>query len=284
MINNDTCVLVTLKVKYWSGYKHDKQASTDAIEANRMETGSGKFNKKLLPKFCLKEIKTVIDKFKAHFNDNTLPYNALLGTRILPTDSFVNFQKVASTAVEQLNKAVAVFITDYEENRRTAQKMLGDLYRIEDYPLSKDLPKKFLIELHFFPVPETTRFNSGITNVQVQKLSKELDAMSMSAKFDLVYRTEKIARTLMHTLLNANKRIFHSTVTGNIDKLSEQLANLNYDNDPLITEVKSIVDKNIKDIRVDHLKESPTYRDRIIKQTQNVIDLVMEIHESNPNS
>lgn len=279
MINNDNSVLVTLSVSFWSGYKHDKGASRDTIEQHRMEKGAGKFNKKLLPKFALKDIKDIITRFKYFFSENTLPYNILLGTRILPTSGFIDFQKEVSIQTGLLNKAVREFTDEYQENKETARTMLGDLYNENDYPTVDIIKTKFSINVSYFPVPEPARFSASMTNVQVKKLSEQLDEMSVMAKFDLINRVEKACNSLMDTLVRADKRVHRSTVTDNISKLSEQLETLNYENDELIQEVKEVFDENILGIRVDDVKDSPTYRKKMIGKTQIVLDLINEINE-----
>lgn len=280
MISNNNSVLTTLAVKFWSGYKYDKGASLKTIEDNHMEKGAGNFNKKLLPKFVLKDIKDIVTQFKYFFTENTLPYNALLGTRILPTASFIEFQKNVVISQNLLRKAVGDFVRDYDSNMNTARQTLGDLYNPADYPSKDRITDRFAIIVNFFPVPEAKNFNDSITNTQVKLLNEQLAIMSFEAKFDLINRTEKVAKTLLHTLKNGNKRIYNSTVIHNIDKLSKQLHDLNYDNDPLLIEVEQCVNDNLKNIRIDYLKDSPTYRKKIIKKTEIVIKLVDEINES----
>jgi len=284
MINNDNSVLTTLSVKYWSGFKYDKQASLKTIEDNAMAKGAGNFNKKLLPKHVLQDIKDIITQFKLYFNENTLPYNALLGTRILPTVSFMGFQKEIVRAQAALDKAVAAFVLDYVDNLARASEMLGKLYNIKDYPPTADVAKRFAISVDFIPVPEAERFSTGISNVQVQRLTKQIEDMSLQAKFDLVNRTERVAQSLLHTLESDGKRLYQSTVTDNITRLSNQLESLNYDNDPLLIQLKQIVDDNILNIRIDYLRDSPTYRKKYIEKTNTVINFVDEINESAPNT
>lgn len=284
MINNTNSVLVTLSVSFWSGYKHDKSASEETIEKNQMEKGAGRFNKKLLPKFAVKKIKDIITHFKTFFSENTLPYNLLLGTRILPTDGFMDFQKEVSITQGLLNTEVNAFIAQYDEYRRMAQKMLGSLYNEKDYPTIEELRNKFKIEITYFPVPEPARFNASIGNKQMQKLTAQLEEMSVLVKMDLVYRTEKVTLALLDTLEKEDKRVHKTTVTDNITKLSEQLGTLNYDNDPLIAEIKECVDENILGIRVDDVKDSPRFRAKMIEKANAVLTLVNEIIESHENS
>jgi len=281
MINNENSMLVTLSVKFWSGYKHDKSASMQTITEHKMEYGSGKFNKKLLPKFVLKPIKNVINEFKTFFADNTLPYNALLGTRILPSDGFMEFNRQVIVSQNKLNTVVQQFKNEYPTSIDQAKIMLGDLFSPTDYPDIDMIEKKFAIEVNYYPVPEADRFNKNITNTQVQKLNKQLETLSTQAKFDLVLRTEKAVLTLLDTLNRPEKRIYESTVIHNIDKISDQLERLNYENDPLLIEVKKCVDENIKGLRIDYLKESASYRTKTIAKAQTVLDLVREINESN---
>jgi hypothetical protein len=284
MINNSNSILVTLSVSFWSGYKHDKSASAKTIEEHHMEKGAGKFNKKLLPKFALKDIKDIITQFKYFFSENTLPYNALLGTRILPASGFIEFQKETSIQTGLLNTAVNKFVKEYEDNKDTAKQMLGDLYNPADYPEVEQVRKKFAIQVSYFPVPEPERFSSQITNKEILRLNEQLSEMSMEAKFDLINRTEKAALALLDTLQRPGKRVHKSTVNENITKLSGQLETLNYENDELIAEVKEVVDENILNIRVDDVKDSPTYRKKMIKKTQIVLDLINEINEAYDDS
>jgi len=283
MITNENSVLTTLGVKYWSGYKHDKMASLQTIQDNNMEAGSGKFNKKLLPKDALKEISNIVQQFKYYFNDNTLIYPALLGTRILPTSEFMEFSKAIGEAQDNLAKAVSAFAKKYKANLAEAKQMLGGLYNPADYPNVDDLHDKFHINVNFLPVPEPGRFSGNVCSTSVNRLTDQLKDMSLDAKYDLVNRTEKVAKTLMDTLINDNKRIFRSTVIVNVDKLSNQLSALNYDNDPLIQELKEAVDDNILNIRMDYLRDSLSYRGKIMSATQKVLDLVDEINDAATN-
>jgi hypothetical protein len=280
MINNENSILAVLMVRYWAGFKHDKIASLQTITDNNMEAGAGKFNKKLLPKDALKAIKHVVTQFKYYFNDNTLTYKALLGTRILPSKEFMTFQKQVIKAQDDLEKAVQEFSICYAAHKTAAQSMLGSLYNDKDYPEISELREKFKITVNYFPVPEPQRFNDSVSSTQVDKLTAQINEMSLDAKYDLVNRTEKIARTLMDTLENDNKRIFYSTVVVNIDKLSNQLEMLNYDNDPLIMELKNVVDNNIVGIRMDYLRDSISYRGKVKAGAQKVIDIVDEINEA----
>jgi len=283
MIDNESCILTTLQVSFWAGYKHDKIASLQTINDNNMEAGAGKFNKKLLPKDALKAVKHVVTQFKYYFNDNTLIYKALLGTRILPSADFITFQKAVNKAQDDLESAVQDLRSCYNGHKQAAQTMLGSLYDDKDYPCIDDLCNKFTITVTYFPVPEPQRFNSSVSSTQVDKLTKQISDMSFEAKYDLVNRTEKIARTLMDTLENDNKRIFYSTVVRNIDKLSQQLEMLNYDNDPLIIELKDVVDTNILNIRMDYLRDAPSYRGKVKAGAQKVLDIVDEINDAAPN-
>ena len=284
MISNKNAMLTTMQVKYWSGYKHDKIASLRTIEDYNMEPGAGKFNKKLLPKDALKEIKNIVTQYKYFFTDNTLTYKALLGTRILPTKEFFAFQTETVKAQDNLAQAVENFINQYKAHKRVAKQMLGDLYNPDDYPSIEGIRTKFMITVNFFPVPEPQRFNPDVPTTLVDKLSSELATMSLDAKYDLVNRTEKVARTLMDTLANDQKRIFYSTVVLNVDKLSDQLDVLNYDNDPLLIELKQVVDDNILNIRMDYLRDSISYRSKVMAGTQKVIDIVEEINDAASDS
>lgn len=280
MITNENSVLTTLSVKFWAGFKYDKGASLRTIEENHMEKGSGNFNKRLLPKLATKDIKDIVTKVKFYFNENTLPYNALLGTRILPSVCFMDFQKYLLESQQKLNMAKNVFISEYDATLSRAMSSLGDLYNSNDYPAKTDVAKRFGIFVSYFPVPDPEAFNANITNEQVKRLNTQLADMSMEAKFDLVNRTEKVAKALMHTLKSESKRIYQSTITDNVAALSKQLDVLNYDNDPLLVTVKKVVDDNILGIRIDYLRDSVGYRKKYIEQTQVVIDLVRDINAS----
>jgi hypothetical protein len=281
MITNENSVLTTLSVKFWSGYKYDKSASEKTLQDNLMEKGSGNFNKKLMPKFALKTIKDTVNECKYFFNENTLPYNALLGTRILPTNGYMDFQKQVTAFQVRLTKAIREFVDEYDENKRVAQQMLGKLYNEKDYPHITDIAGRFRIDVDYIPVPESSRFSAEISNTQVLKLNEQMEEMSIAAKYDLVERTEQVATSLLHTLKNDSKRIYYSTVIGNVNKLSEQLHNLNYDNDQVLIDIKTCVDDNIKGIRIDYLKESPTYREKKTRHCQNVLQLLEDLHDQN---
>ena len=277
MINNTNSVLVRLHVSFWSGYRHDKVASKEAVEKHKMEKGSINSNKKLVSKMHLKAMKDVVTKFKTYFNDNTLPYNDLLATRILPTSQAIEFRKEVDIAQGLLNKTVSDFMDSYDEILEDARERLGTLFNMHDYPNKEDLPRKFAITVIMMPVPNPDQFNKAISNKEVQRLQQRLEDMSIMAKMDLIYRVEKVAATLLDTLEKPGKRIYKTTVQHNIDKVSHQLEELNYENDPLLQETKEFFDERLLGMRIEDVRDSPRYRKKMIGKVNEVLDFVNEI-------
>ena len=134
MISNENSILVRLKTSFWSAYKKDKQASAETARQYKMDKGTVSTNKKLLPKFVLKDINDTINNFKTYFQKNTLPYNLALSTRILPISSYFDFKQEEASVVATLRKQVQEFEDNYDKYVAEAQAKLGDLFNPQDYP------------------------------------------------------------------------------------------------------------------------------------------------------
>ena len=279
MISNENSVLVYLEASFWGAYKKDKQATEAALTKYNMAKGTMNSNKKLIAKHHLKPMKDIINEFKTYFQDNTLPYNLATATRILPTEQFFEFKQKENECIRRLKEEVEIFQAGYEKAIEDAQERLGDLFNIGDYPDIDQLPFKFKINVTYLPVPAGDQFNDQISNTVVSKLNSSMENMSHTVTMDLFLRAEKAVQALHNIIVTNAKRIFHSTTQGNIEKLLDQMEKLNYNNNPDIVALRELIQEELGNVRVDYIKNSQVYRDKIKKKTTAILTKIAEYHE-----
>ncbi len=271
MITNENSLLVTLHVSQWGAYKKDKQATLDTEQKYGAEHGSVSTTKKLLPKMILKPIKNIITDYKTYFSDNTLPYNLLMGSRILPTENYFDFKAKQEETIHKLTDEVQVFKAGYDDAIAQARITLDDLFDINDYPKKEDLDHKFKITVDYSPIPEAKHFNENISNQVVADLNQHMANVSNSVVLDLISRAEKVVTNLHNILVTEAKRIFQSTTSGNIEKLINQMENLNYNNNTDIAALRQRIKEELSDIRIDYIKTSEVYREKLKTKTTQLL-------------
>ena len=279
MLSNQNTVLVVLSVNNWLGYKYDKKASQETTEQHKMEKGAGRFNKKLVPKYALKPIKTVIQDFKIFFIENTLPFEGLIGTRILPASSFIDFSNTASEVNDQLSEKVDNFIKDYQTYKEQAQRMLGSLYNESDYPSVDKLPELFNINVRYLPVPESQNFNTVLGNTQIRELNDQLARSAELSVEELFFRAYTVLTKLWNVLDGETQRIFHSTTVGNIEKTISQLNKLNYLNRPEVTQLQNMMESDVTGVKIHLIKESKVYCRKTRERIQPILDFIAKYYE-----
>jgi len=274
MLSNDNAMLVAINFKNWTAFKRDKSISDSAKSVFNMKSESGNFNKRLLPKFALKKLNDIITEFQWYAHDNTLAYMGVRATRILPTSFFMEFNKELNQARLRLSEALVEFKEDYVEYMGHAKNMLGDKFNESEYPTVEELGTKFSIDVQIMPIPVGETFNDIVDNNVVANLVASLEGVGDVSKQDLLNRTKNVLGTLRKVLDGSTKRIYASTISGNITKLVIQLTHLNLENDPLLVQLGSTIETELGNLNAEYIKNSMTYMKKKLEVVDNLLDLL----------
>lgn len=269
------CVLVSLNITQWTAQKFDKKATKRTTELSQADGDAGRFNKHLIHKDALRKLRDITTATRAFHYNNTLPWHEAQGTRILPVRAIPKYTEYMRKAKLDFEDAKRQFITHYPAYVEHARTRLGDLFDVTDFPNSDEIESRFAFRTAISPVPHHGDFRVEIPAADLDAIQKDLqDRMGRAteeAKRDLWRRTSSVLDSLYTTLADPNKRIFESTVHGNIVGLLDQMRNLNFDNDPNLEETAKLIAEKLGKLSPAAIKEDETFRQEALDKTDEIM-------------
>ena len=176
----DTCaMLVELAVSSWTARKLDRKTTDEVVHnAEAKAKDAARVNKNLLAgRGELDVITQLVGRVRTYMYDHTLPWSDS-GLRLLPTRSFMTFNKRMADFEEEFDRCVDDFVLIYP-TLITAQAMaLGTMFKREDFPTADTLKAKFQFRCNYMPVPAAGDFRVDVGNAAQQELKEALERVS----------------------------------------------------------------------------------------------------------
>lgn len=280
-------MLVTLTISQWSTTKKDEVVSRKAAEAEGADPAlAGNYNKRLLPKDRLSEIKLIIRQCRADHERLTGAYIAK-GDRILTTDLYGEYVVMVAAAKSNLAVAVDALAAHLDAAIAEAQYYLGAMFDATEYPTAEELRKAFSISSDFAPMPESDQVKAWVKDLgddQVAALEESfakakqlaLDAAHAAVVERLVGRCRKFIARLDAKELGG--QIYSETLSILLDEAILVAKGLGIHDDPSLIDLAEAVQAAIASTSVDKLRTSETERakrradiDSALKKFEGVI-------------
>lgn len=229
---SEKAILYNLKISLWSATKIDKKITRE-VEQNHNAKDAGRFNKILIAKKGLEDVKSIATSARDFHHKNTLPWGDN-GDRLLPSTNYFEYINEQRAFKQKFDDAVQSFIASYPELKSDAQFRLQGMFNESDYPSVEKLRKKFSIILTPMPIAKLDDFRITVNQYEVDHLKAEIERNVYQrindATRDLWIRI-KDAVLHMYERLSDQDAVFHSTLVTNISDLIELLPRLNFTND-----------------------------------------------------
>ena len=257
-----SAMLVQLSISQWTARKRDGAATRRvARDYNASET-AGNYNKALLPKdTALAAIHAKTGEIRNWYYENTLPWG-LDGSRLLPANNFMAFSQQMSKYRSEWDGLVADFLAAYDQAKRNAVALLGNLYDPHDYPSADEVERKFAIDLAVFPVP-TTDFRVQVGQEALAALSADVERRvsdaQAAAMADLWQRLYDVVEKLADKLADP-KGIFRDTLVQNARDLCALLPRLNMTGDAKLEGMRQSVENMLAGVSPETLRRDETVR------------------------
>jgi hypothetical protein len=272
---NDRALLVQLSISQWTARKYDKKVTNEVASAHGTTSAAGRYNKSLLPmNDLLDRVHKKTTHIRTKFYENTLPWG-MEGTQMLPTSNYLQFVNEFRKEKGEWQSLVNDFVSNYDQLRLDAKRLLGSLYDDADYPDQHVLADKFKIDMAVFPVPSTD-FRVSIASEELSRIQQDVerrvaDAQSTAMKevWDRLYdRVKHMAEKLADP-----KAIFRDTMVENTKELCALLPRLNFMDDPNLEALRQQVEttllkhpealRNDPDLRRDTAAEAKAIMDKM---------------------
>jgi hypothetical protein len=282
--NIDTCaLLVELTTSAWTARKLDKNVSDEVINNKGAQAkGAARVNKHLLAGRNELDIVTAhVTSAREYVYHNTLPWSDS-GLRLLPTSRFVEFNDHMGKLEEQFTTLVNDFITVYP-TLITAQAMaLGDMFNRSEYPHPNDIARKFSFRVNYMPVPKAGDFRVDVGNDAQKELQDKLskladervEAALKDARDRLKGHLDRMMERLRVETVNGKVvrgRIHDSLIEGGLE-LCEMLKSLNITNDLQLEAARVEVERVLKSVTPDDLRQHNDARTEVRTQVADILD------------
>jgi hypothetical protein len=267
-------MLYRLSIGVWSARKHDREVSDEIAELHDADKDAGRYNKLLVPKKSLAEIRKIVSAARQDFYFLTLPWsdNAY---RILSSAAYMDLTKKMRGHLEMFTPAVERLIGTFETIVDGEKNRLGTMFKAQDYPgiredgggvqmlFPNELRLKYSFETKVVPLPDASDFRVAMGDEERQRIQRQIAA---SVQASLQVGSRELWQRLYDAVTHMSERLklykvtedgvensFHDSVVTNLVKLVDVLPKLNITNDPnldsLAEQVKASLIVDPKDLR-----------------------------------
>ena len=270
---SDRALLVQLSISQWTARKYDKRATQEVASNHGVTTSVGRYNKSLLPmNDYLDHVHKKATHIRTKFYDNTLPWG-MDGTMMLPTANYLSFMADFRKEKGEWEMLVQDFLSDYDQMKLDAQRILGSLYNAADYPSGLELRHKFNMDMAVFPVPSADfRVSIGseeLSRIQADVVRRVKDA-ERTAMLDIWQRLFDRVKHMAEKLADP-KAIFRDSMVENAREICALLPRLNFNDDPNLEALRQEVEgKLIK--HPEALRNDPDLRRDTAAEAKKIMD------------
>ncbi len=280
---NERAMLVDLRICQWSANKTDKKITREVAAAHGSEEGMGRYNKSLIAKSAIEEVKKIAGEARTDHYFRTLPW-ADDGPRILSAAGYFDYAASMRDKETRFKTAVEAVLTNYDAMKQDARARLNGLYNEADYPTLRQLERKYQFSYNVLPVPTADDFRVDLGNVETARIAADIESRQKlgleSAMRDVWQRLYAVVQKMSERLHAYNpakpqEAPFRDTLTGNIQDLLDVLPTLNLTSDTQLSSVADTIKRDLLAFPADTLREV----DHARIQTADAADQIMQAME-----
>ncbi len=276
---SEKAMVARLATSSWSGRITDKEVSKELTDGKNAARDFASVTKVLIDKNHLKNIREVISKMRAYHKEQTLPWDNYSGG-LLPSTKFNEYSAKIREARRDLEAAVAVFVTNYENYITESEQKLGDLFCRNDYPSVHEIPNKFNLEASFEKVPEAGDFRVDIPEHEQAKVRSAIESKVEHQHANAMKRVwTRIFKTVEHIneRLSQEDGIFRDSMIENLEQLVNVLPALNILEDPTLTEMTNELQNTLCGYSAKELRKNTGLRKELAEKSKEVMEKINKI-------
>ena len=272
----EVAMLVKVKFSFWEARKLDKRVTTETNERYDVADGDGgRYNKPLLAKDAIKDMKSCKSKITNYIEFQTLPWYDD-GTRVLPAANYLEFTKNVQPLIEDFNKAKSDFVLGYSDYVADQKTRLKGLWNEADYPAANTIGNKFGVRMHIDPIPYAKDFRvTDLSAEDITQIKKDLEARESEIKalFNkelwtrLYERVEKIVERLSDP-----ENTFRDSLIGNLRELADLLPKLNINGDKDLQKTLKEINGKLCSYEPEVLRTDPDVRKKTAEDARAILD------------
>jgi hypothetical protein len=276
-----------LSITLWSASKRDAQITNEVIESHNAKKDAGNFNKRLVSKDALDNLRKIAREAREEHAKHTLPWQDD-GVRILCSAGYLEYADKLSALKQKFNEAADAFADGYLDFVQDARSRLNGMFNESDYPRAEDIRTRFSFETKIDPLPVASDFRVALGDAQAAQIRADIEERTNKAIADAMRDAwQRVADHVGHMAdrLKAYKPasaagekpegVFRDTLVTNVRELTHLLASLNVTEDPALTEVAERM-KALCQHDAGELRESDNARAKIAAEAEAILQSVTE--------
>lgn len=272
-------MLVSLTIRCYAGKKEDKKVSRKVAADNAASSDSGAYVKNLVPKESLEPIVKAVSALRTFHYENTLPWLDE-GVRMLASQNYQEYKTAFEGLRDAYDSAVKRFCDDWPQIVADAEKTRGALFNAADYPA--DIRSKFGIQLSFKPLADASDFRVSISESERELLRAQIEADSQAAQSaamgDLYRRLGDGVKTMAERLrayqvdaaTGKTSGVFRDSLVENLRELVALIPRMNFANDPVLEEIRQMVERELCAASADTLRADWVAREQVADSAEAI--------------
>ena len=232
-------MLARLTITQFSASRNDKTATDSVKEKFQTGNDAGRYQKALIAKGAIKAVSSAANEARIFHYAQTLPWKDD-GARILPAANYLQYSEGMRQKKAAFLAAVQKFVASYPDLIEEAKTRLAGLFNASEYPDVTAIDEKYSFDVQIDPLPQAADFRVDLNSAEVEAIRKEIEARTdqatKAATLDLWKRLNDAVES-MSERLNNPKAIFHDSLVGNIDTITEIIPRLNLAEDPALDRI-----------------------------------------------
>jgi hypothetical protein len=272
----ERAILATLNISQWQGRKFDRYETAAVNLKHGISGQAARVNKALLPRCAeLQLVQQVTGTIRKEFDRYTLPWS-VDGMRILKSDIYMDFAGKVNAWRDEWDQAKKAFLKAYPQLRYDAQKSLGGLYSVEDYPDPSDLKHRFQFRVRFMPIADNNDWRIDVGDEAMARLKADVSAQLAEVEAEAMReawrRVHDVVEKTVERLSNP-EAIFRDSLVDNAIELCSMMPSLNISNDPKMETVRQSIERTLARFQgdVDSLRHNPEEREAAADKMAEVL-------------
>jgi hypothetical protein len=292
---SEKTMLVSLNVTQWSVRRHDAKITDEVAQRHKVEN-MGRYNKRLVPKERVADVKHMVTLARDFHATNTLPW-CDEGLRIMKASNYMAYTQRMREIIQGFDKAADELARDYNTMMAEAKRSLNSLFDAKDYPKTgAALRRKYSMVYRITPLPDAADFR--VVDIDDKEMARIRKSIEANLQETFAEATRDVWRRIHESVSHIKERLdvftvdkagkvehpFRDSMITNLRDLVTLLPHLNIEDDPNLERMRQRLDKELASVEPDTLREDEKARDKAMKAADAMLatmagyvgDLTME--------
>ena len=275
--------LLQLSTSCWQG---EKTLESSVIESKFTDEQSQWLSgrKFLVSPESLAPVKAVVSRARVFIDKLALPF-PVKGLTLVPKETLTRIDDGLEGIRKEFLSAVSEFIAGYENERREAEKSLGELFNVADYPV--DIRSKFKFEWRFLTLDVPGKSRILPPEVYEREKAKFQVMMEETRELAVSALREEFAGLVRHMLDrlsgdNGKPKRFKSSMIDRMQDFVSGFEDRNLFNDEGLADLVDQAKAIVSGVSPESLREDPGLRQRISLEMVEIKDAIDNALEDLP--